>query len=101
MPCETRSAPRFRALPGKSCRSATWCCLALCLTACAAPPRVQLVSAPIDPPPPELAEPCAEGPPIPVGDTRLAEALEVWQARESAAAACRDRHARLVKAWPR
>jgi hypothetical protein len=76
------------------------CCLALLSTACAAP-RVLLASAPIDPPPANLAEPCSEGPPIPAGDVKVGAALEAWAAREAAAAECRDRHARLVKAWPK
>jgi hypothetical protein len=59
-----------------------------------------LVSAPIEPPPEDLAAPCSEGPPIPGGDVPLEVALDAWAAREKAAAECRDRHARLVKAWP-
>lgn len=63
--------------------------------------RPVLVRALVDPPPANLAQPCLEGPPIPTRDTRLYDGMEVWQAREVAAAECRDRHRRLVEAWPK
>jgi hypothetical protein len=37
---------------------------------------------------------------VPAGDVRLADLIDVWQAREAAAAECRAKHAGLVKAWP-
>lgn len=74
-------------------------CLPLCLMACAGPQLVPVVQ-PIDPPPPNLAAPCAEGPQIPEGDVLLGDAIKAWQEREAAAAECRDRHWRLVQAWP-
>ena len=83
-------------------RAALWVTLlslALLSTGCAT--RQVLVRALIDPLPANLAAPCEPGPPIPAGDTRLGAVLEVWQAREAAAAECRDRHQRTVEAWPR
>lgn len=73
--------------------------LALLSTGCAT--RQVLVRALVDPLPANLAAPCEAGPPIPEGNTRLAAALTVWQAREAAAAECRDRHRRTVEAWPK
>jgi hypothetical protein len=60
-----------------------------------------LVTATIDPPPAALAEPCTAGPAIPEGDVGVLEALATWREREAAGAVCRDRHDRLVKAWPK
>lgn len=68
---------------------------------CAGPQLVPVPEVqPIDPPPANLSAPCAEGPPVPTEDTPLGDALRVWQAREAAAAECRDRHWKLVQAWP-
>lgn len=55
----------------------------------------------IDPPPPELAEPCSPGPDWPQGDMLLADLLDLVRQREAAAADCRARHRGLVGAWPR
>jgi hypothetical protein len=94
MPCKKRSDVRLRALPFWAMLS----CLALSLTSCALPPT--LVRAQIDPLPANLAAPCDADPDIPAADTRLDRLMAIWQARESAAAVCRDRHAATVRSWP-
>lgn len=76
---------------------AMWSCLLMLLAGCASPPATITPTAL----PANLAQPCDPGPPIPAADVRLAELLEVWAQRELAAAECRDRVARLQRAWPR
>lgn len=84
--------------PARHCAWLMCLCLLLLLTACAAPAPVALQ---IDPPPASLAAPCWAGPDWPAGDSTIGEVLVVALERESAAAECRARHERLVKAWPR
>lgn len=67
------------------------------LTGCAS---LQTTVAPIDPPPPNLASPCAAGPDYPPGTVSLGALLDTVARREAAAAECRSKHAELVKAWP-
>lgn len=77
-------------------------CLPLLLSACAAPAPTSLRQ--IEPPPADLAEPCWPGPPYPAlpagGVIPYRQLSEIQEQREAAAAECRSRHARLVKAWP-
>ncbi len=86
------------ASPPSRWRWAPWCCLLTLLTGCASPPAPPIIPPAI---PANLAQPCDPGPAIPDDDVTLAEALEVWAARELAAAECRDRVLRLQRAWPR
>jgi hypothetical protein len=98
-----RSGARSTALPGNPSRWAmlsSLLMLSFSFAGCASLPQPMLVRAPIDPPPASLAAPCDEGPGVPAGDVRLADLIDVWQAREAAAAECRAKHAGLVKAWP-
>lgn len=91
--------PCVRPWPARAARWAMLSSLVLLSTGCAT--RQVLVRALIDPLPANLATPCEAGPPIPAGNARLGAVLEVWRAREAAAAECRDRHLRTVEAWPR
>lgn len=51
-----------------------------------------------DPPPPSLAAACDAGPEFTDASMTLAEVLRTVQAREKAAAQCRERH-RLLAEW--
>lgn len=76
----------------------TWLSLLACLTACAGPVPI---SPAIDPPPASLAAPCSAGPAYGEGDgITLGELLQIVAQREAAAAECRARLDRLVRAWP-
>jgi hypothetical protein len=101
MSCAKPLPPPWRAPQGARLRWATWCCLPMLCAACATPPAPFPERPVIDPPPANLAAPCAEGPPIPGDAVTVAEALDVWAQREAAAAECRDRHRRTIEAWPR
>lgn len=84
--------------------SAMFLFLALC-AGCSTLP--QPTSPQIQPPPPDLAQPCIAGPEwMPAGtdpnaDTTLVEFVQIVMGRETAAAVCRARHRALVQAWPR
>ena len=95
-----RASPARRASPASSL--AMFLCLPLLLTGCAAPPATSLRQ--IEPPPADLAEPCCAGPPYPVlpagGVIPYRQLNDIQEQREAAAAVCRARHDRLVKAWP-
>jgi hypothetical protein len=101
MPYDKRSAVLFLA------RTAQWAALlSLALLSIGCATRQVLVRVPPDPLPANLAALCDEGPPIPASsapapERRLDALLPIWQARESAAAECRDRHRRTVEAWPK
>lgn len=97
MTCKPPSSARPPA--SRRLSSALCLCLALWLSACAAPAPIR---APADPPPANLAADCDAGPAWPTGDTvPLGQLLDVAAQREAAGAECRARHRRLVEAWPR
>ena len=96
MRCNRTSGRPYAARLAKSLISAICLCLPALFAGCAAP--VQTSALP-DALPANLTAPCLAGPPWPEGDqATIGELIEIALERETAAAECRARHARLVRA---